>query len=159
MQSVPFDRVDKMEDGTYEVSLFRRLHARDWVKHSGHLSFRCFMIVMSTTWRKGIHHRLFGEVGCVQSPPNVNNGYYNMTAEKTCWQTPREGSKLTYSCQPGFDLLGPESYVCRNGTWKSVPSTIARRNDKPAAPITNTSNKVFTRRIVPKGHQITVCSE
>lgn len=159
VQSVTFDRVEKMEDGTYEISLFRRLHARDWLKQAGQLSFRCFMIVMSTTWRKGIHHRLFGEAGCVQPPPNVNNGYYNMTAaEETCWRTPREGSKLKYSCHRGFDLLGPESYVCRNGTWKAVPSTIARRNDKPAVPVTNTSIKVFTRRIVPKGHQITVCN-
>lgn len=161
VQSVTFDRVDKMEDGTYEISLFRRLHARDWLKNAGQLSFRCFMIVMSTTWRKGIHHRLFGEPGCVHSPPNVNNGYYNMSDERTCWKTPREGSKLTYSCNTGFDLLGPESYVCRNGTWKPVPTSIARRNDKhPAVPAVSTTaaNKVFARRIVPKGHQITVCS-
>ena len=129
MQSVPFDRVDKMEDGTYEISLFRRLHARDWLKQAGQLSFRCFMIVMSTTWRKGIHHRLFGEPGCAQPPPNVNNGYYNMynmhnmTAESTCWRTPREGTKLTYSCHTGFDLLGPKSYVCRNGTWNASISS------------------------------------
>lgn len=151
-----------MEDGTYEVSLFRRLHAKDWLKQAGQLSFRCYMIIMSTTWRKGIHHHLFGDPGCVQPPNPVRNSFFNLTGEKTCWQTPREGSKLTYSCHQGFDLLGPESYVCRNGTWKSLPSSIARRIDSPNSTSTildSSGNTVFTRRLVPKGQQITVCSE
>ena len=150
VQSVSFDHVEKMEDGTYEISLFRRLYAKDWLKHSGQLSFRCFMIVMSTTWRKGIHHRLFGDSGCLQPPPNVSHGFYNITSETTCWGTPREGSKLTYTCHQGFDLLGPASYTCKNNTWKPIPMSMRS--------LTNVSNKVFPRRIIPKGPQITVCN-
>lgn len=160
VQSVPFDRVEKMEDGTYEISLFRRLHAKDWLKFPGQLSFRCFMIVMSTTWRRGIHHRLFGDAGCVIPPPNVKNGYYNITSENTCWQTPREGSRISYSCLNGLELLGPEQLICRNGTWKATPSP--RKIDPTSFANGNTSNnnnKIYTRRLIPRGPQITVCSK
>lgn len=114
-----------MEDGTYEISLFRRLHAKDWLKYPGQLSFRCFMIIMSTTWRRGIHHKLFGDAGCVNSVPNVINGYYNSSLQLTCWNTPREGSKIFYSCNDGYDISGPEGLVCRNGTWKTLPPSVS----------------------------------
>ena len=123
IQSIPFDRIERQEeDGTYEVSLFRRFHAKDWIQFKKHkLSFRCFIIVMSTTWRRGIHHKLFGPVGCPDDPPNVRSGHYNLSRSEgeTCWQTPKEGTKIKYSCDTGFDLLGPESLVCSpDGLWK-----------------------------------------
>lgn len=113
-----------MEDGTYEISLFRRFFAKDWIKYPGRISFRCFIIVVSTTWRKGIHHKLFGDAGCPQSPPMVSNGYFNLTSgyDRTCWSTPKESSRIRYTCHPGFQLLGPESMICKNGSWKSLPS-------------------------------------
>lgn len=112
-----------MEDGTYEISLFRRFFSKDWLKYPGKLSFRCFIIVVSTTWRKGIHHKLFGDPGCPNPPPIVPNGYYNVTTgDTTCWNTPKEGSRIRYNCNPDFELLGRESMICKNGSWKSLPS-------------------------------------
>lgn len=112
-----------MEDGTYEISLFRRFFSKDWLMYPGKLSFRCFIIVVSTTWRKGIHHKLFGDPGCPNSPPNVPNGYYNITSgDATCWNTPKEGSRIRYNCNSDYELLGPESMMCKNGSWKSLPS-------------------------------------
>jgi len=122
VQSVPFDRIEKNEeDGTFEVSLFRRLHAKDWRKYSGHLSFRCYIIVMSTSWRKGIQHKLFGEPGCPVSP-KLEGGFFNLSQSgQTCWLTPKEGSRLNYGCGSGLELTGPQSLVCKNGSWTPVP--------------------------------------
>lgn len=112
-----------MEDGTYEISLFRRFFAKDWLNYPGKLSFRCFIIVVSTTWRKGIHHKLFGDPGCPNQPPIVPHGYYNLTTgDTTCWNTPKEGSRIRYHCQQEYELLGPESMLCKNGSWKALPS-------------------------------------
>lgn len=130
-----------MEDGTYEISLFRRLHAKDWLKYPGQLSFRCFMIIMSTTWRRGIHHKLFGDAGCVTAVPNVDNGYYNSSLQLTCWNTPREGSKVFYSCSDGYDLSGPEGLVCRNGTWKSLPPSPSSSHGTVNAQLSASSRK------------------
>ena len=176
VQSVPFDRVDKMEDGTYEISLFRRLHAKDWLKYPGQLSFRCFMIIMSTTWRRGIHHKLFGDAGCVHPVPGVVNGYFNSSSQLTCWNTPREGSKVHYSCNEGYDINGPESLICRNGTWKTLPSpaaytsTVGSNRRKAADGSGSASNSGFNRSSVNGGSKVklrrnyhssnvTMCSE
>ena len=126
VQSVPFDRIEQsVIDGTYEISLFRRLHARDWLDYPGVLSFRCFVIVMSTSWRRGIHHRLFEEsnTGCTKAPPEVTNGHYNYSSQQlSCWSTPKEGSRITYTCNQGYGLFGPESLVCVNGSWRETSS-------------------------------------
>lgn len=44
-----------------------------------------------------------------------------MIGEKTCWQTPRENSRVNYSCHDGFNLMGPSVLICRNGTWIPDP--------------------------------------
>ncbi|KAI1280405.1 hypothetical protein HDE_13378 [Halotydeus destructor] len=119
--SIPFDRTEKMGDGTYEISLFRRLHAKDWLDYPGQLSFRCYIIVMSTTWRRGIHHKLFGDSGCPSTPLALPHGHYNVTSTgSTCWRTPKQGSVVNYACDADHDMLGPDTFICRDGQWLVV---------------------------------------
>lgn len=130
-----------MSDGTFEISLFRRLHVKDWLDYPGQLSFRCYIIVMSTTWRTGIHHKLFGNAGCVAQPLPLNNGHLNVSlrnGERTCWQTPREGSRVTYACQPQYEMMGPDTFVCQNGSWQ--PSQLLQRSTTTMIPTVRQSH-------------------
>jgi hypothetical protein len=126
LESVSFDRIDRKNDASFEVSLFRRLHARDFVERRGHsLSFRCFVVVMSTTWRSGVHVKLFGEVGCLEDPPTIHGGYFQVEGSDSCWSRPREGSTLKYFCNDSQALIvGPEALVCSNGSWRAAPRSI-----------------------------------
>lgn len=81
------------------------------------------LIVLGTDWRSGITHKLFGDAGCPPEPPEIVNGYYNVSGEDTCWRTPSEGSVTRYYCLEGFELRGPRELVCRNGSWV-VPSPL-----------------------------------
>ncbi|KAH9368908.1 hypothetical protein HPB48_004407 [Haemaphysalis longicornis] len=57
------------------------------------------------------------DAGCPPEPPEIVNGYYNVSGEETCWNTPAEGSLTSYYCLEGFELQGPRELVCRNGSW------------------------------------------
>lgn len=57
------------------------------------------------------------DAGCSPEPPEIVNGYYNVTGEETCWRTPSEGSVVRYYCLEGYDRTGPSELVCRNGSW------------------------------------------
>ncbi|XP_064471571.1 uncharacterized protein LOC135385896 isoform X2 [Ornithodoros turicata] len=117
LNTVPFDRVDTSPgNATFDVRLHRVFQVRDWLAYR-HLSFRCHIIVLGTDWRSGISHKLFGDAGCPHDPPEIVNGYYNITGEETCWRTPGEGSRVRYFCLEGLALLGPHELVCRNGSW------------------------------------------
>ncbi|RWS16805.1 hypothetical protein B4U79_15852 [Dinothrombium tinctorium] len=118
IKALSFDRVEKRPDDTYEVSFFRRFFARDYLEFRGHMSFRCYIIIVSTTWRRGVHHKMFGDAGCVEKIPEIPNGYYNLTPERTCWNTPRDGSRLAFGCNENYELVGESSFVCADGSWK-----------------------------------------
>ncbi|XP_049525258.1 uncharacterized protein LOC119455782 isoform X4 [Dermacentor silvarum] len=120
LNTVPFDRVEPAANSTYEVRLHRVFQVRDWLTFRN-LTFRCHIIVLGTDWRSGISHKLFGDAGCPPDPPEIVNGYYNVSGEETCWRTPSEGSVTRYYCLEGFELRGPRELVCRNGSWV-VPS-------------------------------------
>lgn len=116
LNTVPFDRVEPAANATYEVRLHRVFQVRDWLAFRN-LTFRCHIIVLGTDWRSGISHKLFGDAGCPPEPPEIVNGYYNVSGEETCWRTPAEGSLTRYYCLEGFELRGPRELVCRNGSW------------------------------------------
>ncbi|XP_077564825.1 uncharacterized protein LOC144180328 [Haemaphysalis longicornis] len=116
LNTVPFDRVEPAANATYEVRLHRVFQVRDWLAFRN-LTFRCHIIVLGTDWRSGISHKLFGDAGCPPEPPEIVNGYYNVSGEDTCWNTPAEGSLTRYYCLEGFELRGPRELVCRNGSW------------------------------------------
>ncbi|XP_037278878.2 uncharacterized protein LOC119172017 isoform X2 [Rhipicephalus microplus] len=122
LNTVPFDRVEPAANSTYEVRLHRVFQVRDWLTFRN-LTFRCHIIVLGTDWRSGITHKLFGDAGCPPEPPEIVNGYYNVSGEDTCWRTPSEGSVTRYYCLEGFELRGPRELVCRNGSWV-VPSPL-----------------------------------
>ncbi|KAG8184515.1 hypothetical protein JTE90_023529 [Oedothorax gibbosus] len=122
LNSVPFDSVNKLLNGTFEVSFNRRFVIQDWINNTD-ISFRCYMMYLGTPWRSGIQHKMFGDAGCTDKPPIVLNGFYNMTVEfKSCWGFPSEGSKVEYSCKEGFTV---EVYVCTGGKWTPEGSTIS----------------------------------
>ncbi|RWS30585.1 hypothetical protein B4U80_09486, partial [Leptotrombidium deliense] len=145
IRSLVFDRIEKRSDGTYEISLFRRFSVDEFLQFPGQVSFHCYLLVVSTTWRRGVHHKMFGEAGCVSKIKPVKNGYYNLTSEKTCWNTPREGSRLTYGCNDNYELEGVSEYVCSNGDWKAV--------------INETSNEKFILASQSDALQGPVCSK
>lgn len=124
LNSVPFDSVNTLFNGTYEVSFNRRFTIDDWINHTD-ISFRCHMLVLGTTWRSGIKHQLFGDPGCKEPPPGVTNGYYNLTDEKSCWELPGEGAMAEYFCNSGYELNGASVFTCRSGKWTLDEGVIA----------------------------------
>ncbi|GFS84366.1 sushi domain-containing protein, partial [Nephila pilipes] len=68
--------------------------------------------------------------GCNPIPPLPGLGMYNMTEEKSCWNRPREGAVAHYSCNSSKILKGPDSLVCKNGSW-TPESPYWPRNAKP----------------------------
>ncbi|CAG2118464.1 unnamed protein product, partial [Medioppia subpectinata] len=46
---------------------------------------------------------------------------YVITGDQTCWRTPRENSRVNYTCDDGYQLMGPSILICRNGTWIPDP--------------------------------------
>lgn len=134
LNTVPFDRVEPTVNSTYEVRLHRVFQVRDWLAFRN-LTFRCHIIVLGTDWRSGISHKLFGDAGCPPEPPEIVNGYYNVSGEETCWRTPSEGSVARYYCLEGFERSGPPELICRNGSWLPpaphggiVPTRVASRS-------------------------------
>ncbi|XP_075678064.1 uncharacterized protein LOC113798479 isoform X2 [Dermatophagoides pteronyssinus] len=116
-----FDMIERLPNGTYEIAIQRRYLAENFTQYPGKLSFHCHLLVLMTSWRMGINYKLFGDAGCVDQPPSINNGTKQLIGEKTCWQTPRENSRVNYSCHDGFNLMGPSVLICRNGTWIPDP--------------------------------------
>ncbi|XP_055925635.1 uncharacterized protein LOC129957369 isoform X1 [Argiope bruennichi] len=126
LNSVPFDSVNKLANGTFEVSFNRKFEIKEWINHTD-ISFRCHMMFLGTPWRRGIVHKMFGESGCKEDPPRVQNGYYNMTEEKSCWGFPAEGTRIQYHCEEGHKLLGTALYTCADGSW--VPEGVIVEGD------------------------------
>ncbi|GFR25796.1 uncharacterized protein TNCT_513591 [Trichonephila clavata] len=116
LNSVPFDSVNKLANGTFEVSFNRKFVIQDWVNYTD-ISFRCYMMFLGTPWRSGIVHKMFGDAGCKDAPPHVKHGYYNMTEERSCWGYPSEGTRVEYHCEDGYQLLGSALYTCADGYW------------------------------------------
>lgn len=133
LNTVPFDRVEPAANSTYEVRLHRVFQVRDWLAFRN-LTFRCHIIVLGTDWRSGISHKLFGDAGCPPEPPEIVNGFYNVSGEETCWRTPAEGSLTRYYCLDGFELRGPRELVCRNGSWVLPRPLLASSAGTPQGP-------------------------
>lgn len=111
-----FDRIMLSVNRTYDIIFSRWFNIRDWLNYTD-ISFRCNVFVVGTTWRNGIRHKLFGDPGCLVHPPAIENGYFNISKETSCWGTPREGSTATYHCLNGYNLLGNPLLRCKNGIW------------------------------------------
>ncbi|KFM62376.1 hypothetical protein X975_22865, partial [Stegodyphus mimosarum] len=122
LTSVPFDRVITLRNHTYEVTLNKQYFISDWTSYTN-ISFRCYFVIDKTSWRRGIRYKLFGDYGCDPIPPLPGSGTYNMTEEKSCWNRPREGAIVHYSCNNTKKLQGPETLICRNGSWLPESST------------------------------------
>ncbi|CAL1291619.1 unnamed protein product [Larinioides sclopetarius] len=116
LTSAPFDRIVTLRNSTYEITLTNQYFIRDWTSYTN-IYFKCFFVIDGTSWRRGITYKLFGEYGCDPVPPQPGPGTYNMTEEKSCWNRPREGAMVHYSCNSSKVLRGPETLVCRNGSW------------------------------------------
>ncbi|XP_077483373.1 uncharacterized protein LOC144093656 [Amblyomma americanum] len=134
LNTVPFDRVEPAANSTYEVRLHRVFQVGDWLSFRN-LTFRCHIIVLGTDWRSGISHKLFGDAGCPPEPPEIVNGYYNVSGEETCWRTPAEGSVTRYYCLEGYEMRGPRELVCRNGSWVA-PNQLLTTAGLPQTPAT-----------------------
>uniref|UniRef100_A0A8C3SR06 Sushi domain-containing protein n=1 Tax=Chelydra serpentina TaxID=8475 RepID=A0A8C3SR06_CHESE len=67
------------------------------------------------------------EKSCLQ-PPSIANGEIlslenqNLREEQSGPVTYRNGTVLTYSCNPGFQLRGPLEIICKTGKWTSAPT-------------------------------------
>lgn len=70
--------MEPLPNGTYEIAIQRRYSVANFSDHIGELSFHCHLVVLMTTWKMGLKYKLFGDVGCLQAPPNVNNGVYTL---------------------------------------------------------------------------------
>ncbi|UXI17464.1 NRDE2 protein [Sarcoptes scabiei] len=116
-----FDMIERLPNGTYEIAIQRRYLAKNFLEYPGQLSFHCHLLVLMTSWRMGIKYKLFGDAGCVDPPPKINNGTSILSGDKTCWRTPKENSRVNYSCHDGFRLMGPSVLICRNGSWIPDP--------------------------------------
>ncbi|GFS78068.1 uncharacterized protein NPIL_583101, partial [Nephila pilipes] len=116
INSVPFDSVNKLANGTYEVSFNRKFVIQDYLNHTD-ISFRCFMMFLGTPWRSGIVHKMFGASGCKDPPIKIKHGFYNMTEDRSCWNYPTEGSRLQYHCDEGYQFVGSTFYSCTEGYW------------------------------------------
>ncbi|XP_065265986.1 complement factor H-like [Emys orbicularis] len=66
---------------------------------------------------------------CFQ-PPSIANGEIlslenqNLRQEQSGPVTYRNGTMLTYSCNPGFMLRGPPEIICKTGKWTSAPTCV-----------------------------------
>ncbi|CAG2107189.1 unnamed protein product, partial [Medioppia subpectinata] len=69
-----FDVNQELPNGTYEISIRRRYHVTDFINFAGQLSFQCHLVIVMTSWRMGINYKLFGDSGCIDDPPKINNG-------------------------------------------------------------------------------------
>ena len=69
-----FDMIERLPNGTYEIAIQRRYLAANFTDYPGELSFHCHLLVLMTSWRKGIKYKLFGDAGCVTKPPSIQNG-------------------------------------------------------------------------------------
>ncbi|XP_077523405.1 uncharacterized protein LOC144134348 [Amblyomma americanum] len=137
LNTMPFDSVRVAANSTYDVRLQRVFQVRDWLSYRN-LTFRCHVIVLGTDWRTGISHKLFGDAGCSPEPPEIVNGYYNVSGEETCWRTPADGSVARYHCLEGYELRGPRELVCRSGTWVAPPPLVTFSGKRPAIAATAT---------------------
>lgn len=71
-----FDMIEQLSNGTYEIAIQRRYLAENFTKYPGQLSFHCHLLVLMTSWRMGINYKLFGDAGCIDLPPSINNGMF-----------------------------------------------------------------------------------
>lgn len=69
-----FDMIERLPNGTYEIAIQRRYLAENFTQYPGKLSFHCHLLVLMTSWRMGINYKLFGDAGCIDQPPSINNG-------------------------------------------------------------------------------------
>ncbi|KAG8201320.1 hypothetical protein JTE90_016797 [Oedothorax gibbosus] len=129
LTNLPFDRVLTLRNHTYEITLTNTFLIRDWTSYTN-ISLRCFFVIEGTSWRRGIVYKLFGDYGCDPVPPSPGPGTFNMSEEKSCWSRPREGALVHYSCNSTTSLRGPETLVCRNGSWVPELNSLSR-NAKP----------------------------
>nr|XP_015928668.1 uncharacterized protein LOC107455558 isoform X2 [Parasteatoda tepidariorum]XP_042903860.1 uncharacterized protein LOC107455558 isoform X2 [Parasteatoda tepidariorum] len=135
LTNVPFDRIVTLRNSTYEITLANEYHIKDWTSYTN-ISLKCYFVIDRTTWKRGITYKLFGDYGCDPIPPLPGPGTYNMTEEKSCWNRPREGAIVHYSCNNTKTLRGPDTLICRNGSWvPPFPSAITR-------PYCNNSHKL-----------------
>lgn len=118
--------IERLPNGTYEIAIQRRYSAANFSEYPGQLSFHCHLLVLMTSWRMGIKYKLFGEAGCVTPPPAIDNATMASFGERTCWGTPRENSRVSYTCAQGYEIVGPHVLVCRNGSW--VPDPVSQMN-------------------------------
>lgn len=118
--------IERLPNGTYEIAIQRRYNAANFSEYPGQLSFHCHLLVLMTSWRMGIKYKLFGEAGCVTLPPAIDNATMAVFGERTCWGTPRENSRVSYTCAHGYEIVGPHVLVCRNGSW--VPDPVSQMN-------------------------------
>lgn len=118
--------IERLPNGTYEIAIQRRYSAVNFTEYPGQLSFHCHLLVLMTSWRSGLKYKLFGEAGCVKLPPAIDNATMAIFGERTCWGTPRENSRVSYNCAPGYEIVGPHVLVCRNGSW--LPDPVSQMN-------------------------------
>ena len=69
-----FDMNQELPNGTFEISIRRRYSVEQFIQYPGQLSFRCHLLILMTSYRMGITYKLFGDTGCIDEPPKINNG-------------------------------------------------------------------------------------
>ncbi|XP_054721240.1 uncharacterized protein LOC129231018 [Uloborus diversus] len=112
----PFDRIVTLRNHTYEVTLTKHYEISNWTDYKN-ITFTCYFVIDGTSWRRGIKYRLFGDYGCDPEPPLPGPGTYNMSEEKSCWNRARQGAIVHYSCNRTKILRGPDTLICKNGSW------------------------------------------
>nr|XP_023957796.1 complement factor H isoform X2 [Chrysemys picta bellii] len=85
---------------------------------------------------------------CFQ-PPSIANGEIlslenqNLRQEQSGPVTYRNGTMLTYSCNPGFMLRGPPEIICKTGKWTSAPTCV----EMPCTDVPNIINAQTEGRV------------
>lgn len=115
----PFTKIKRQPDGTYDLSMSHRYIAEDYRDRKGSFLFRCILSVIGTSWTRVINSKLFSRRDCPE-PPTIANGFYTVSQRKSCWDTPTEGSIVTYSCSSNYTLSGDGILVCVDGVWRQV---------------------------------------
>nr|XP_012599838.1 coagulation factor XIII B chain isoform X4 [Microcebus murinus] len=68
-----------------------------------------------------------------EGPPAVRNGAAHLRSGIF-----RNGDKVTYRCEPGYYLRGPEAITCRRGKWTLPPECVENNEDcKPPPDVIN----------------------